>query len=73
MNGTVSDDFWIREVVRKRYCLEFQSIPPAGCLTITHSAGKDNPIRHKVTKLLEKKAVEKVPHSEIGYYSTFFL
>ena len=75
----VSDDQFIRSIISEGYQIEFALPPPKFSRVITthlpQEEGKKLCMIQEINSLLEKRAIEIVPNSQIsaGFYSTVFL
>ncbi len=69
---------WVLRTIRTGYTLQFGRNPPRFDevhLTVVNSASKASVLQQELSSLLQKGAIEEVPHSEVeqGFFSRYFL
>ena len=73
----ITSDKWVLSVIQEGLKLSFHSIPKQEGIKITKfgSLKQNEVVMNEILELLQKRAIEKVPFSQIGegFYSTFFM
>ncbi len=69
---------WVLRIIRTGYTLQFGRNPPrfdGVHLTVVNSASKASVLQQELSSLLQKGAIEEVPHSEVEqcFFSRYFL
>ncbi len=69
---------WVLRTIRTGYTLQFGKNPPrfdGVHLTVVNSASKASVLQQELSSLLQKRAIEEVPQSEVerGFFSRYFL
>ncbi len=69
---------WVLRTIRSGYTLQFGRNPPrfdGVHLTVVNSASKASVLQQELSSLLQKRAIEEVPQSDVerGFFSRYFL